>query len=67
MGAIMDIVVKVSRDILYEGGDINGTIPPPLLTRWLELTRAIVFIDNIDIERPGTSCIKWCLLTRAIT
>ena len=29
MGAIMDIVVKVSRDILYEGGDINGTIPPP--------------------------------------
>ena len=41
---------------MYEGGEINDTIPPhQLMIRWLEVSWAMVFIDNIDIERPGYS------------
>ena len=25
------------------------------MKRWLKVTRAMVFIDNIDVERPGDS------------
>ena len=53
---IDNLYIEQSGDSLYEGGDINNTIPPnQVITRWLEMTRAMVFIDDIDIEMPGNS------------
>ena len=85
MVVIDNFDIGQSRDSLYEEGDINDTISPSLqlMTRLLEMTRAMVFIDNIDIELPGDSLYeggdinytipshqlmtRWWEVTRAIT